>query len=127
MHSLISVSAPAEFEKINYRFWELDMETDVVYNLIGDGRIGKGVRPGPFWLKKEKPVQVVPQITIPVFYIHGEADWLIQPWHAQVLYDKTCASKRMLLVKDGPHAEYLIRKSKEDTLQAIRSWWQETL
>jgi pimeloyl-ACP methyl ester carboxylesterase len=127
MHSLISVSAPVEFEKIDYRFWELDIETDIVYNLIGDGRIGKGVRPGPFWLKKEKPAQVAPKIAIPVFYIHGEADWLIKPWHAEVLFDKTSALKKMLLVKNGPHAEYLLKENAEGTIQAIRSWWQETL
>ena len=127
MHSLISISAPAEFERIDYRFWELDVETDIVYNLIGDGRVGKGVRPGPFWLKKEKPAQVVSRIAIPVFYIHGEADWLIKPWHAQELFDKTCAPKKLLLVKDGPHAEYLIRKSGQDAIRAIRNWWQETL
>ncbi len=127
IHSLISVSAPTEFEKIDYRFWELNVETDIVYNLIGDGRIGKGVRPGPFWLKKEKPVQVVSKIVIPVFYIHGDADWLIKPWHAQVLFDKTNASKKMLLVKNGPHAEYLIKENKKETVAAMRAWWQKTL
>ncbi len=127
VHSLISVSAPTEFERIDYRFWELDMETDIIYNLVGDGRFGKGVRPGPFWLKKEKPIHVVPRIKVPVFYMHGEADWLIKPWHAQELYDKTVSYKNLMMIKDGPHAEYLIMKNRGETVQAIKTWWQETL
>ena len=128
MHSIVSVSAPSEFEKIDYRFWELDLETDVVGNLIGDGRIGKGVRPGPFWLKKEKPVTVVPKISVPVFYIHGEADWVIKPWHARELFEKTRApQKQLLLVQDGPHAEYLIKKNEPDVVPAILEWWRQTL
>lgn len=125
--SLVSVSAPTEFEKIEYRFWELDVENDIVYNLIGEGRVGKGVRAGPFWLKKDKPIHSVEQIKCPIFYIHGEADWLIKPWHSEELYKKTPTQKRLAIIKNGPHAEYLIRKNKEETTHLIREWFKETL
>ena len=42
--TVISISAPSEFEKIECRFWELNVENDIFYNLIGEGRAGKGVR-----------------------------------------------------------------------------------
>ncbi len=124
--NLISVSAPTEFEKIEYRFWELDIENDIFYNLVGEGRVGKGFRPGPFWLKKDKPIHRVEHVKCPVFYIHGECDWLIKPWHSEELYKKTPATKRLAIIKNGPHAEYLIRKNKEQTITLIRNWLNET-
>ena len=123
--TVISISAPSEFEKIEYRFWELDVENDILYNLIGAGRIGKGVRPGPFWLKKDKPIQRAGQVKCPIFYIHGESDWLIKPWHSEALYKRTPTKKRLVIIKNGPHAEYLIRKNKHETVELIREWLSE--
>lgn len=97
--SLIAVSAPSEFEKIEYRFWELSFENDIVYSLIGEGKIGKGVRPGPFWQKKDKPIDRVEKIQCPVLYIHGQADWLIKPWHSEALYKRTIAPKHLAIIK----------------------------
>ena len=125
--SLVAVSAPTEFERIEYRFWEMDVENDIFYNLTGEGRFGKGVRPGPFWLKKDKPIHLVSKIKTPIFYLHGESDWLIKPWHSEALYEKTKSQKRLKIIKNGPHAEYLIRKNKEETLESIRRWFEETL
>ncbi len=125
--SLVAVSSPAEFEKIEYRFWELDMGSDVFYNLVGEGRFGKGVKPGPFWLKKNKPIELVEKIKAPVFYIHGEADWLIKPWHSQELFRKTKSPKKLTIIKNGPHAEYLILKNKNETVELLHNWFNETL
>ena len=125
--SLVSVSAPTEFGQIEFHFWKLDIENDIIYSLIKEGRIGKGVRPGPFWMQKEKPINLVPKIVAPVFYIHGDADWLIKPWHSQALYEKTLGKKKIAIIKNGPHAEYLIRKNKEETVRLIKDWFQVTL
>ena len=125
--TVIAVSAPTEFAKIEYRFWELDLENDILFNLVGEGRFGKGVRPGPFWLKKDKPIHRVDQIKCPILYIHGEADWLIKPWHSEELYKRTLAPKRLAIIKNGPHAEYLIRKNKEETIKLMRDWLNETI
>lgn len=125
--SLISVSGPADFDKIEYHFWKLDIENDILYNLFNDGKIGKGVTPGPWWFKKEKPIDCVGKIKIPVFYIHGKADWLINPWHSEKLYEATNSKKRLALIDKGPHAEYLIRKNKAETIGLIKEWFQKTL
>ncbi len=124
--SLIAVSAPTEFEKIDYEFWNLDIENDIMYNL-GEGRKGKGVRPGPFWLKKDKPIHVVKDLKIPVLYIHGDADWVIRPWHSQMLYKNTISKKRITIISGGSHAEYLMRFHKREFVEAIRQWFAETL
>lgn len=125
--SVIAVSAPTEFEKIEYHFWDLDVENDVLYNLIGDGLVGKGARPGPFWLKKDKPIHCVAKVKAPILFLHGESDWLIKPTHSQELYDKAQGKKDIAIIKNGPHAEYLIRKKKEETVTFIRDWFKETL
>lgn len=129
IQSLITVSAPTALEKIEYHFLALDIENDILYNLIKEGRIGKGIRPGPFWLKKDRPIDVVDKIQSPILFLHGAADWIIKPWHAQALYEKTKAKKKLVTIQNGPHAEYLLRKNKnrEETYRYIREWFQQTL
>lgn len=126
--SFVCVSAPSDFDKIDYKFWELDWENDVVYTLFSkEGKIGKGVRPGPFWLKKIKPIDSVKRISIPVFYIHGDQDWVIRPWHSKVLYENTNSKKKIEMVKDGPHAEYLMKKFLKQLVTSIKKWFKETM
>lgn len=127
MDSLISVSAPVELNKIEYHCWKLNMENDIFYNLWGEGRFGKGIKPGPWWFSKEKPVDCVGKIKTPILYIHGDADWLIKPWHSEELHKKTNSKKRLSVIKNGPHAEYLIRKNKDEMIHLIKEWFRETL
>ncbi len=128
MQSLIVVSAPVQFGKIDFHFWELDVEENILYNLIGQGRIGKGVRPGPFWLKKENPIDCVAAISIPVFFIHGEDDWLIKPWHSQELFHKKIlGEKRLEIIPSGTHAEYLFRRDPSGIIQLFKTWFKFTL
>lgn len=126
--SLICVSCPSEFEKIDYHFWELDWEKDFIYTLAtAEGKKGKGVRPGKFWLKKDKPIDNVSKLTIPILYIHGDKDWVVKPWHSRSLYEKTVSKKKLLIIKNGPHAEYLAKSYFEQFSAEIKKWFQETL
>ena len=125
--SIIAVSGPTSFDKIEFHFWDLDIENDIFFNITGQGHVGKGVRPGPFWQKKERPIELVDQITCPIFFLHGDADWLIRPWHSQALYDKAKSMKDIAILKNGPHAEYLIRKNKKESIELIRAWLDKTM
>lgn len=126
--SLICVSTPSEFEKIDYHFWELDWQGDFIYTLAtAEGKKGKGIRPGKFWLKKDKPIENVSKLTIPILYIHGEKDWVIKPWHSQSLYEKTVSKKKLVIIKNGPHAEYLTRDYFEQFTTEVKAWFKETL
>jgi len=127
INSIIVISAPVEFKKIDYQFWKFSLKNDLFYNLFGEGRQGKGVRPGPFWFKKEKPLEVVKKTEIPIFYIHGDSDWIIRHWHSEELYKSTTAVKRLSIIKNGPHAEYLFLDHKDEMLHLIRGWFHETL
>lgn len=125
--SVVAVSAPTEFWKIEYRLWELNIENDIIYNWFGRGKVGKKVFPGPFWQKKHKPIDLVENILCPVMYIHGDTDWLIKHWHSEALHKKTKAQKHLAIIKGGLHAEYLVRKNKVETVGLIRTWFKETL
>lgn len=124
--SFISVSAPYDSTKIDYHFWNLDLENDIFYN-FGDGGKNKGVRPGPFWLAKKRPIDLVDKLTCPVLYIHGEKDWVTENYHSSKLYEKTKAKKKIAIIKNGSHAEFLLRKTKKETVKLIKDWFKETL
>lgn len=126
--SLICISPVSDPNKINYQFWKLDLKGDLAYTLFTlEGLKGRGFRPGPFWLKKDKPVDNVAKIEIPILYIHGERDWVIKPWHSQALYNKTRSKKKLTIIKNGPHAEYLFRDYFTQFMAEINNWLQETL
>lgn len=126
INSLILVSAPTAFEEIEYRLWELDFENDIRYSLLAEGRVGKGVRPGPFWYKKERPIDLVGRLIQPVLYIHGTDDWIIKPWHSKALFDKTRSMKSLEIIQDGPHAEYLLRNFNVMMLGHIHQWFKQS-
>lgn len=125
--SFIAISAPCEFEKIDYCFWKLDLENDILYNL-GEGKVGKGVRPGPFWLKKAKPIDSVSRIKCPVLYIHGNKDWVVGCRHSEKLYTNTRSQKELKIIRGGSHAEYLLRRgSQEEVLGLIKEWFKKSI
>jgi uncharacterized protein len=125
--SILAISTPSEFGKIEYRFWNVDIKNELFYNLFGKGRHGKGVRPGPFWLNKEKPLDLVKKMQTPIFYIHGDKDWVVHHRHSEDLYSHTSAFKRLKIIKKGPHAEYLFKKYPDELLKLSRAWFHETL
>lgn len=125
VRTFIAVSAPEGFWKINYNFWNLDLEEDIIYNL-GEGRIGKGIRPGPFWLKKPKLFEAARVLRCPVLYIHGKRDWVTGYRHSLKLYERTKGRKQLHLIEQGSHAEYLMRKTRDEFLGVVRKWMRET-
>ena len=128
VHALVCVSAPASLWGVNYHFWELSFRQDFVYTLIDRaGRKGKGVRPGPPWLRKERPIDNVARLSMPVLYIHGTRDWVVKPSHSQRLYAKTTSPKKLVIIDDGPHAEYLLRDNRERVLAELRNWFEGAL
>lgn len=127
INSIVAISCPQSFERIDYKFWNLSPAIDLKYSLLGEGRIGKGVRPGAFWRVKEKPIHLVATIKQPVLFIHGTKDWVINHRHTHALYEKTRAFKKLEIIDDGPHAEYLIMKHKDRLLALILSWFDETM
>lgn len=125
--SLIAVSAPTQFNKIEFHFWKMGIMENIIYNVFQEGRIGKGVVPGNLWLKKVKPIDVVQDIKVPVFFLQGKKDWLVLPWHAEKLYAKAVGKKRLEIVPEGTHGEYLFRRDREGTIRFFKEWFSLTL
>ncbi len=126
--SFICVSAPSDISKIDYWIWALDWKGDLVYTFLNPrGWIGKGVRPGPFWLAKERPIDNVAKITIPIMFIHGSRDWVIRPWHSEALYQKAGGMKKIIFIENGPHAEFLMRDHPEQFVTEVKDWFLDTL
>lgn len=70
VNSFICVSAPSDCSMIDYKWWQLDLGNDIFYTLLTkEGRRGKGVRIGPFWLPKEKPIDNMGKIMVPTLFI----------------------------------------------------------
>jgi len=128
VQSLICVSPVSDVSKIDFHFWNLDVAKDLVYTLFtASGWRGRGVRQGPFWLKKEIPFEAVRKLKIPVLYIHGSKDWVIRPHHSKRLYANTQSKKKFVYIENGTHAEYLLRDNYQDMITLIKDWFRQTL
>lgn len=125
--SLIAVSAPYDFNRINYRIWKMGVMENIVYNVFQEGRVGKGIRPGWLLRKKPRPIDAVERIQAPTLFVHGQKDWLIAADHSRKLYQKAKCQKDLVILKEGTHAEYIFRADKAGTLKIFREWLAKTL
>jgi uncharacterized protein len=128
--SMVLVSTPTSFWDINYHFWEPEMFSDLKDN-FECGWEGTGARTGNLFLRKPKPIIRIKHIkNIPIMFIHGTKDWIIKDYHSQKLYDAYAATeneKRLVLIKNGLHAERLIQQDKEKMEGLIMGWFLKTL
>lgn len=123
---LILVSPPISFSEIEFYFWECNFEHELFYSMVGEGRFGKGVRPGPLWLSKDKPIDSIEKVTCPTLFIHGDIDWVIRHRHSLALYEKARCEKKIVIIREGPHAEYLIQRKRAEILNPIKEWLSQT-
>lgn len=125
--SLIVVSAPSDFWKINYHFWEYDMLEDLKLNMGKKGR-GKGIRPGNPFMRKIRPFDIVDKISPkPVLFIHGEKDWLIKSNHSKNLFEKAKDPKALEIIKGGGHAERIFDVFPRQFEDVCIDWFRRTL
>ena len=128
--SMVLVSAPISFWDINYHFWEPEMFSDLKDN-FECGWEGKGARVGNLFLRKPKPLTQIRHIKdIPIMFIHGTKDWIIKAYHSQQLCDAYSVpenKKKLVLIKDGLHAERLVQHNREKMEELIMGWFQKTL
>lgn len=125
--SLIAVSAPYDFWKIDYQFWKPAMLDDLKLNLGHKAR-GKGVRPGHPWEPKIAPIDVVERISPrPVLFLHGAQDWLINVRHSQELYNKAKEPKKIVILEKCGHAETMFDQQPDQFMQPCLEWFDNTL
>ena len=117
---LIVVSAPVNFDKIEnnvfspnafiptLKKFELKRWTSIRFKL-------------PF-AKKPEPINLVDKINIPIFFIAGEKDPIIKQWHNSALYEHANNPKKILVFKNGKHAEDIYLENKELFIKCCVDW-----
>ncbi len=122
INSLIAVSAPVSFNKIENHFFKKEafipsMKKFELWRSFS-------VRPGNILLKKINPIDVINEIKCaPVLFITGENDPTIHPWHSKRLYEKAQEKKSLSIFQDCFHAEDLYIKSQERFMNICNSWF----
>lgn len=118
--SIIAVSAPTDFCKIENHMWKKEAwgETFQKFEL---GRF-LSIRPCPIPLKKIKPVDIISNLKVPTLFIAGEKDPTVYPWHTELLYEKANCFKGYKLFKNGCHAEDLYLHFKEEFSSLCLDW-----
>ena len=125
--TVIAVSAPYDFWKIDYHFWKPAMLDDLKLNL-GYKAKGKGVRPGHPWEPKIAPIDVVERISPrPVLFLHGAEDWLINVRHSRELYNKAKEPKKIVILEKVGHAETMFDQQPDQFMKPCLEWFANTL
>ena len=125
--SMVLISAPTSFWRMDYNFWEPGMLSDLKANLECKWE-GKGVRPGSIFLPKVRPIDRIAGIKAPMLFIHGDRDWVIKDYHSKKLYDAaTAEDKKLAIIPKGLHAERLIEEYPEKMKELVSDWFRETL
>jgi pimeloyl-ACP methyl ester carboxylesterase len=125
--SIIAVSTPAEFWKINYRFWMPDMLNEIKAMLGLHGK-GKGARWGSPFLPKTKPIDIVHQIApTPLLFLHGREDWLIKHSHSEKLFKVAKEPKELHVMAGAGHAERMFAKHPDEFERLCVEWFKKTI
>ncbi len=126
--SVIAVSSPYNFWKINFHFWEPEMVKDLKLNLGHKGK-GKGVRPGNPFLYKVKPIDAVSgrDSNVPILFVHGQNDWLIKPNHSDKLFEAAKGPKEIVKMNKAGHAEKIFDEQPAEFERICIDWFRKTL
>lgn len=127
INSVIAVSTPYNFWKINYHFWKKEFLNEIKIELSYKGR-GKGIRPGNPFMRKKRPIDIVEHISpTPIFFIHGKNDWLINPYHSKKLFEKSKEPKKITILNNAGHAERIFDFFPSKFENICTEWLRETL
>lgn len=118
---LMVVSAPTEFERIENRFLNKDVIISTAKKI--DWRMGN-VRMGNPLLRKTRPIDTVDKISpIPILFVHGKKDAIVNENHSRSLYEKAKEPKRLVIYKECLHAEDIFFGANFDNFVALCVEW----
>lgn len=118
--SVIAVSAPTDFDKIENEMWRKEAwgETFRKFEL---GRF-LSIRPYPIPLEKIKPIDIIENVKCPTLFISGEKDPTVKAWHTETLYKKAQCEKYYKCFANGYHAEDLYLHFKDKFKELTTNW-----
>lgn len=127
VQSMVLISCPYKFSKIDYHFWKPEMFSDLKDNIECNWE-GKGARTTHIFKRKPKTIRKIAKIKrVPILFIHGDKDWVIKAYHSQKLYDAAITYKKIEIIKGGLHAERLIQLCPDKMKSLILNWFAKTL
>lgn len=118
---LIAVSAPTDFYKIENRMYSPDAWIPTLFQKFELKR-WLTIRPDLIIRKKEKPIDLVNNISIPTLFIAGEKDPTVLPWHTEALYNAAKCKKNYKLFKNARHAEDIYMDYIQEFIQLCTDW-----
>jgi pimeloyl-ACP methyl ester carboxylesterase len=126
VESIIAVSAPTDFLKIENHF----LKKEAVIPTVKKFELGKSpsLRPGNIFLDKVKPIDVVSKIApIPVLFISGDKDPIVHAHHAEELHDEAMMPKAIEVFEDGFHADDIYAQEEKKFIKVCKDWLEKTL
>lgn len=125
--SMVLISCPLSFWKIDYHFWEPEMFSDLGDNIDCKWE-GKGARITNLFMPKPKPIDSISKIKdTAVFFIHGDRDWIIKDYHSKKLFDLTKTHKKIEIIEKGLHGERMIQQYPDKMKSLLLEWFRETM
>lgn len=123
---IIAVSPPCCFNKIENHYWKKEAwgPTFKKFELKRWISIRPSIK-GLLCTKKPSPIEVVANIKVPILFIAGEKDPTVYCWHTEKLYAQANEPKKLIIIKDGIHAEDLFLKDKEYFINTCKNWLKQ--
>lgn len=120
VNGLIIISPPLSFDKIENRFLD---KGALIPGIQKFGNHLFRLRLGNIFAQKINPIDVIDEISpIPLLIIQGDNDPIIFKQHAEILYQKAKEPKKLIVIKDGLHAEELYRQNPKDFIDSCFLW-----
>ncbi len=120
---VISVSAPADFYKIENHMWNPNAWIPTLFKKF-EPRRWLSIRPELLFRKKLKPIELINKINCPTLFIAGKNDPTVFEWHTRVLFDNAVCVKKYELFENGRHAEDLFIEDQEKFMNVCIDWLQ---
>ncbi len=74
---------------------------------------------------KPRALDVVDRLSpIPMLFVHGARDWLVQPKQSELLYQRAGEPKQLRLIEGGRHAEELFDDDPDGFVRLCTEWFQ---
>lgn len=116
------VSAPMSFRDIEGHFWK-PRSIRIGIHAIKEG--DRSVTLGNPFLRKEAPKERIADIKVPMLFVHGDRDPIINVRHCEALYKKANTRKKLVIFKKGNHAEELYRQFPGEFMDTIKVFFKE--
>jgi len=123
--SLILISPFTKVSKVNFEFWKKSALESIKTHLNDHNQT---VRMGNIFLPKQAPIEVIDKIhNIPILFLHGADDWVIDVSHSQKLYEKANQPKELVIFENATHAEQVYEKFPEKFKKVCLEWFGKTM